>query len=281
MRATANRYTLTPTPQGNEVPDHDTDLRLSFDAAADLYLKARPQYPEALYRDLLETCAPGSKARLLEVGCGPGVATRPIAEHGYQIDALDPGEALLERAAAHLDGLNVRLISADFESLDPPATPYDLIYSATAWHWTDPDTRYTRAHAMLQPGGYLTFWEARHVLVADGDPIFVDLQPVYDEIEEGLPPGASLPSPKDMPTREEEITASGLFEIVRVERYDWETRYSASAYVDLLKTFSNHILMAPWKQARLFSAIEAYVAARNDEPIRRHWGCVLHIARKR
>lgn len=67
--------------------------------------------------------------------------------------------------------------------------------------------------------------------------------------------------------------------MLTVEHFDWELTYDAQSYIGLLNTFSGHIAMGPSKQARLFSAISSLLAERPDGLLRRHWGCVLHVAR--
>ena len=77
-----------------------------------------------------------------------------------------------------------------------------------------------------------------------------------------------------------EIDASGLFEVVDITQYDWETVHDAEGYIDLLNTFSGHITMEDWQRDRLYDEIRRRLATRPDGLLRRHWGCVLHIARR-
>jgi hypothetical protein len=84
-----------------------------------------------------------------------------------------------------------------------------------------------RALEALRPGGYLAFWSAEHVFPEDGDPIFGDLQDVYDEIGKGMPADAIQPRPGSLRSYEDEIGASGLFDSVHVWHFDWERRYDA------------------------------------------------------
>jgi hypothetical protein len=57
----------------------DLRLRATFDRAAPFYQDARPDYPDALFSDLRAITGVTPPARLLEVGCGPGKATLPLA----------------------------------------------------------------------------------------------------------------------------------------------------------------------------------------------------------
>ncbi len=141
------------------------------------------------------------------------------------------------------------------------AHPFDLVFAANAWHWLDPELRYQRASQALRPHGYLAFWNAVHVLPEDGDPFFVDIQDIYDEIGEAPTGGAVIPRPAELADQRHEIEASGLFDVVDIGRYNWETVYDADGYVELLNTFSGHIAMEAWQRERLYGRSGAALAS--------------------
>ncbi len=153
--------------------------------------------------------------------------------------------------------------------------------AATAWHWVAPGRRYELAAAALRPGGHLAIWAAEHVFPAGGDPFFAEIQDVYDAIGEGLPEGTPRPAPGELPNRIAEIEASGLFDVVAVNHLDWTTDYDAEAYIRLLSTFSGHIAMPPEHRQQLFSEIRHRLSLRPNGHLRRGWGAVLHVARRR
>lgn len=259
----------------------DRDLRATFDAAAASYDRARPDYPDELFDALVDLAGLRPGDRLLEIGCATGKATRPLAERGFQIVCIELGGALAAEARRNLAPYPaVAVHTSTFEDWTPPSTapPFDLVFAATAWHWIDPTVRYRKAWSLLRPGGHLAFWGATHVLPDGGDPFFREIQPVYDEIGEGLPPGAGSWRPEDMPDDAAEIAATGLFDGLEVRRFDWEKVYDADGYLALLDTFSNHIAMEPWQRDRLYGEIRRRLAARSDGLLRRHWGAVLHVA---
>jgi hypothetical protein len=107
-----------------------------------------------------------------------------------------------------------------------------------------------------------------------------EIQDIYDEIGEGLPPGARQLRPGELPEDRAEIEASGLFDVVAVRHYDWERVYPAEEYIELLSTFSGHLAMAEWKQRRLCGEIRRRLALRPDHSVRRHWRAVLRVARR-
>ena len=261
--------------------DERERLRTTFDEAADLYQDARPDYPKALLDRLMQGTGVGPGAQVLEVGAGPGKATVPLLRRGLRVTAVEPGPALAAHARVNTAGHPAQVVQVRFEDWHGPWGVFDLVVSATAWHWVDPERRYQLAEAALRPGGHLAFWSASHVFPPDGDPFFGAIQEVYEAIGEADPPGPARLAPGELSEQTEEIAASGLFDVVAVEHFDWTVDYDAESYIRLLRTFSEHIAASTQSRERLFSEIRHRLAQRPDARLRRGWGAVLHIARRR
>lgn len=260
------------------------ELRTTFETSAHIYHQARPEYPGGLFDELerLARLRPGDE--LLEVGCATGKATLPLARRGYRITCVELGSRLAQEARRNLAGFGqVEVVTGSFERWRPsPPREFGLVFAATAWHWLDPALRYERAWRLLRPGGHLAFWQATHAFGVDADPFFYEIQDVYDEIGEGLPPGGDhFPAPGELPDERADIEASGLFTDIQVRRFGWEISYSAQEYIRLLDTFSGHIAMSQWQRDRLYGEIRRRLAERPDGLLRRGWGAVLHVARAR
>jgi SAM-dependent methyltransferase len=256
-------------------------LRGTFDSVADSYDAARPAYPVELYNDLIALAALAPWARLLEVGCGTGKATRPLAERGFRVTCVELGADLARVARSNLAGLPVDVHVAPFETWKGPAGAFDLVYSATAWHWIEPEARYRRAHELLRPRGHLAIWSAVHAFPVDVDPFFVEIQATYDAIGEPHDGSWPPPRPEEVPDGSAEIEASGLFEDVRTRRYLWALEYTADEYLALLDTFSGHIAMRASAREHLYREARTLIEASPGRRIRRHWLAILHVARAR
>ncbi len=257
-------------------------MRATFESAAESYENARPEYPSELYDALIRLTGLSAGDTLLEIGCATGKATRYLAELGFRITCVELGADLVDAARRNLEKYaGVTVILADFETWEPPAdAPFDLVFAATAWHWIDPAIRLPQAWAALRPGGHLAYWGATHVFPDRGDPFFREIQAVYEEIGEGMPPDERWIRPGELDDDRAELEASGRFRDVVVEQFDWEVVYDADSYVALLDTFSGHIAMEPWQRERLYGEIRRRLAARPDGRLRRHWGAALHVARR-
>lgn len=169
---------------------------------------------------------------------------------------------------------DVEVIETRLEKWLPTGGPFALVFAATSWHWVDPAVRYRLAGEVLEPRGHLAIWGAGHVIPHDGDPFFVEIQEIYDQIGESMPPEVPLPRPQELDDDSAEIVASGLFEIIDITQFDWGVVYDADSYIDLLNTFSGHIAMQDSQRDRLYGEIRRRLAQRTDGQLRRHWGGV-------
>jgi len=251
-----------------------------FDTAAEMYDRARPAYPEFLIDYVIAGTGLRPGDRVLEVGCGTGQATVALAQRGLGITCIEAGPSLAAIARRNLaEYADSDVINSRFE--DWPARPdFDAVMAATSWHWLDPATSYAKAAAALRPGGMLAIWMVTHVFPEGGDPIFYEIQDVYDEIGEGLPPDREYTKPGELWSRRKEIEGSGLFELVAEREFDWETSYDADGYIDLLNTYSGHITMQDWQKDRLFGEFRRRLSLRPDGRLRRHFGSMVSVARK-
>lgn len=256
-------------------------LRRTFDAAAATYQSARPEYPTELFDDLVEAAGLRAGARLLEVGCATGKATRPLLERGFSVECVELGENLAEQARRDLAGKPFTVHVAPFESWVCEPETFDLVYAATAWRWIDPQVRYRKAHSILRPRGHLAFWNAAHAFPDDFDAFFTDIQEVYDEIGERGPGTWPPPKPDEVADQRDEINASGLFEAVQVHRYLWATHYTADQYIALLNTFSGHISMPDNQRDYLYREIRRRIGTRREPRVLRHWQAILHLATRK
>ena len=256
--------------------------RKSYDGIADLYDSARPPYPEALFDDIESYARLDENARLLEVGCGTGQATIPMARRGYAIDAVELGAQMAAIARQKLSAFpRANIICADFETLSLPGETYDLLLSATAFHWIDPAIRFQKARDLLKPSGALALFWHRPALTDLSRPYLEPLQAVYERVAPELARDFSPPPrPEEVRTEYQElITASGLFGDMLVRRHYVSMEYSAAAYRDLLGTFSDHRSLDTGKRERLLAGVETVINKEFSGVIIRETVALLYLAR--
>jgi SAM-dependent methyltransferase len=208
---------------------------------------------------------------------------RPLALlwRGCRLVCVELGERLAEIARINLvDFPLVDVVTASFDTWEPPGGGLDMVFAANAWHWLDPSTRYGKAARLLKPGGLLALVSGGHAFPEGFDPFFTYIQRWYDSIGKGLsewPPS----TPEEVTDQRQAIEDSGLFEDVRVRRYLWAVDYTADRYIDLLNTYSDHIAMNKSEREQLYAEIRQRIGARPSREVRKHYLSILHIGRLR
>ncbi len=260
-------------------------LRATFDRVAPLYDGARPGYPEALFDDVVALSGVPPGGRILEIGCGTGQATVPLARRGYRILCVELGEnlaAVARRKLATYPQVEVR--TGAFEDWPAEENAFDLAVSAEAFHWLDQTDAYRKIARALRPGGAIaTFWN-RHVRSDKSGGLFEAAQEIYErETPEIVKPEdhKGLPRPDEVSGRVEGISETGFFDEVTVRKYRWDAEYDADSYIRLLSTYSGHIALDGTSRERLFRGIAELINTKFGGRIVKGYVSVLYVARVR
>jgi SAM-dependent methyltransferase len=259
------------------------DLRTTFDRDPELYDRARPSYPPEVFDDLTELAHLPSAARILEIGCGTGQATVPLAERGHRIVCVELGPRLAAAARANLAAFpDVDVVNADFETWEPLRAGFDAVVAFTSFHWLAPETRYARAAALLRGGGTLVVVATQHVLPQDGDPFFAEVQADYDAV---LPddPGTKAggpPPPDAVAGLGVGLETSGFFQHAGERRRLWDVVYDADAYVDVLRTYSGHRALPDETREELLARIRRRIEARPGGTVRKTYLATIDAGRR-
>src|SRR5581483_8419798 len=133
-----------------EMMQDKLQLRGTFDYDALLYDEARPGYPEALFDDVVALSGIPAQGRVLEIGCGTGKATVPMARRGYRILGIELGANLAAVARRNLEPYpQAQIYTGTFEDWPGEQEGFDLALSATAFHWIDPAISYQKTAQSL------------------------------------------------------------------------------------------------------------------------------------
>lgn len=127
-----------------------------FDDVADEYDQRRPTYPNELVATACELAGIARGDRVLEVGCGSGQLTSSLLARGLHVVAVEPGARLLSLAEKNLQGSDdVDLVHVRFEDAQLPRRHFRAVFSASAFHWINPEVSWQKAADVLVPGGGL------------------------------------------------------------------------------------------------------------------------------
>ena len=218
----------------------DKDGNWIFDGFADEYDAVRNAYVPELIDDVLAYAALRHDDLVLEVGCGPGTATRQFAPRVPHLTAIEPGPrvAMLARRNTKTFG-NVLIETALFDDWDGPGERFGLVFGARSFQWLDPATCFRKTAAHLRSAGALAlFW---HWPVMDGTGFFQDVQEAYDTGWPRQPDGRPPPPVIDRIEKWRAIIdAAPEFHPCDVRRYAWEREYDAETYIRLMRTWPDH-----------------------------------------
>ena len=227
--------------------------RETFGSVAELYDRARPGYPSAVFDGLAELASLEPGSRVLEIGPGTGKATVELGRRGYLVTGIELSPDLAEIARRNAPAAEIEV--GDFESWEPPEANFDAVGAFTAFHWIAPELRYTKPARLLRPGGALAVVHTHHV--RNDDPFWFESQEDYSAVMPHLD-NAAPPLPEEVSSW---VLDETLFQHIVRRRYPVETFYSPDEYIDLIATYSDNIALPKAQRKelfrRLFTRIEA------------------------
>jgi SAM-dependent methyltransferase len=127
-----------------------------FAGAARYYEQGRLPYAPGLADALARSLALDGRGRLLDVGCGPGTVTLPLAPLFEAVVGLDPDPEMLacaSRAAAERGAGNATWVRQRAEALPAGLGSFRVVTFAQSFHWMDRPRVALAVATMLDLGG--------------------------------------------------------------------------------------------------------------------------------
>ena len=229
-----------------------------FDTQSERYAKMRPGYPKALYDTVFAYANPGAERAALELGIGGGQATRPVLEAGYSVLAVEPGVnfcRLCQEKYGNYEGFST--LNGKFEETEIEKERFDLVFSASAFHWVPEEIGYKKVYDTLKKGGTFARF-ANHPYKDKSRPgMHEALQAVYAVYR----PGA-LASPEyteEMAKSRAQIAEKYGFVDVEHHLFNRTRDFTAAEYIQLLGTYSDHMAIEENTRKKFFADIEAAI----------------------
>lgn len=213
--------------------------RLSFNEDVYNYDKFRPTYPDDLFKAIVSYSKINANSKPLEIGIGTGQATTPFLEMGCNVTAVELGDRLSafvqKKYAAYP---KFRVINADFALVPLERDSFDLIYSATAFHWLPVPESYQKVMACLKRGGTIAlFWNHPFPNRQD-DATNRASQSVYNKYRPSDKARREF-SEQDCETRVRELEWCGFTDI-QWKLFHRVRTLPTDAYISLINTYSDH-----------------------------------------
>jgi SAM-dependent methyltransferase len=272
----------------------DLSRGMSFNDAASSYDRYRPRYPRELFDDVQEVVGLDADSRILEVGCGPGVATEEMMARGWSVLAVDPGAELARVARDKLGDDRFAVEISTFDEWDSRGRRFDLVVSATAYHWVAPALRWVKAAEVLDEHGFIALTCNRSL--SEGS--FHDFAVATSELRRahGVDDERESPSEPElteiidatsydvgalwemMSPQGSDVIAGDLFGVPDVRLYPWQTTYSTVEALGLMATYSRYLTLDPAQRAAMFEQLAAIIDRDYDGALVRHYVTVLAMA---
>ncbi|MCG8483913.1 MAG: class I SAM-dependent methyltransferase [Clostridia bacterium] len=228
----------------------ERDRRNHFDDIVANYDKIRPEYPNKLFKAVIEYCGHGENKKAVEIGAGTGKATTPFLNAGYDVTAVEisnnMSKFLLEKFAEYK---NFVVITSTFEEVLLEENSYDLIYAASAFHWVDAEIGCPKAFHLLKNGGAIALFRY-NMISGDGDELYDEIQKVYEKYYYSFYQSNKRPVKKSKEDfkkpseiyigyRFEDLKVYGFRDVV-MKFFDFKMIYNADEYIAFIDTMSDH-----------------------------------------
>ena len=235
-------------------------LEWTFDTVASTYEKFRPGYTDELYKTIFDYIPLNEACSAVEVGIGGGQATLPFLKTGCNLTAVEYGEQFSELCREKFKEYpNFSIVTNKFEDMDFSDATYDLVYSASAFHWVPESIGYTKVFSMLKSGGVFARFANHPYRAKDNLPLSEEIDSIYgqyyytfynkkQEILTEYNEGQAI-------QRAKTAEKYGFVDIKHALFYRTRT-FSAKEYSTLLGTYSDHIAIEKSIRTEFFSKIE-------------------------
>jgi SAM-dependent methyltransferase len=224
-----------------------------YSPAAEAYQQCRPRYPQAIIDRVVEIAQLSTTSTLLEVGCGPAIATPAFAKLGYR---------LAQQTCASYP--NVELQNCSFEEWELQPHGFDAVLAASSFHWIPPEVGYPKAAQALRPDGKLILlWNKE---LQPRPEVYEQLQVVYQSCAPSL-----VRAYEDRTTQAaildemgQMAISSGYFTNMQSGHLEVEVTYSVDQYLMLLNTYSPHLKLDPQQKEMLFAGLRKVLMQTGD-----------------
>jgi SAM-dependent methyltransferase len=245
------------------------------------YDRARPGHAERVYEVLARQCGLRPGCATLEVGPGPGQATRRLLDLGAgPLVALEPDPALAEYLAGTTGGrADIRVTT--LEDADLPAAAFDLAVAASSFHWVDEAIGLEKIIDALRPGGWVALlWtlfgdeDAPDAFIRATSRLLEGIEASPSRGEAGRPPHA-----RDTEARLAALARAG-FSDAEVQTTRWSASWDSAGIRALYGTFSPISRLDESRRTAILDGVERIAEQDFGGRVERRLLTVLYTARK-
>ena len=124
------------------------------------------------YYRILKEVSTGCALKVLDIGCGPGVASMFLAELNNDVTAIDWSEGMIECASKNSvdKGFEINFLKMNAQELEFGDESFDLVISSRlVWNLPDPLRAYSEWLRVLKRGGTIVLYDGNYFLRKDSE----------------------------------------------------------------------------------------------------------------
>jgi ubiquinone/menaquinone biosynthesis C-methylase UbiE len=221
----------------------------SFERVADVYERARPEYPAEAVAWIVEELDLSAGRTVLDLGAGTGKLTRALVPTGAHVIAVEPGEQMLAELRRVLPDVETRLGPA--EAIPLADDSVDAVTIGQAFHWFRHDEAVPELHRVLRPAGAVALiWNSRD-----------QERPLQREISELIKPFVPEGRPP-VGHSARALEQSELFGAVERRTFPFVQQLDADAVADRIASVSFVAAAPPERRSELDRKLREVVTAR-------------------
>ncbi len=232
----------------------DSEKKAAFGVFAKDYKKYRSEPDKKLYKHLFSLIKNQKRtgvASILDVGCGVGNSTEPLARsRNVTVTGSDIDERMIKeaRSSAKKNKLPISYVAAPAEKLPFPKESFDAVISSAAFHWFANMKAMREIKRVLKKDGfYLVFW----LTGKDSGRPTVGIETYKKYKWSGIPQKLrDIDAVKDIFTKAK-FSNVGTIKIPTVEKR------SVSETLGLIKTNSMYALLSPAQRKDFDASMKA------------------------
>jgi SAM-dependent methyltransferase len=220
----------------------------SFEQVADVYERARPEYPADAVAWVADELDLRSGRTVLDLGAGTGKLTRALVQTGARVVAVEPGEQMLSQLRRVVP--EAEALHGAAEDIPLPDESIDAATMGQSFHWFRHDEALPELHRVLRRGGGIALlwnWRDRES----------ELQERLNDLIK-----AFVPAGRDRgPAWAEPLDASPLFSAAEKREFRFSQRLDTQALVDRIDSISFIAAASAERRADLADRLRALVEA--------------------
>ena len=135
---------------------NDSGMNLSvFDGDSDHYHSHRIEPPSIVVDIIKKILVGNSPGRVVDLGCGTGLATIPWAKVADEVIGIEPNASMRDQALGEANVGNVRITDGNHSDMGLPDGSVDIVTCSQSLHWMEPGPAHKEIVRVLRKGGVL------------------------------------------------------------------------------------------------------------------------------